>query len=454
MMNNHIRLLGCLGVMLSAHAIPGHAAFFQLAENSPAGLGNAFAGGGAIAEDASTVWYNPAGLTRLSRAEYLVGGHFIFPSTEVKSASGTTIIGQSTGSITGGDAGEDAIVPNFYYARRLNDRAVFGFGVNVPFGLATEYDSNWVGRYHAIRSEVKTINLNPGIGYKVNDQLSVGIGVSAQYFDAQLTQAADLGTICAATQAPATCAALGLAPQQDDADVNITADDTSYGFNLGLLWQPQAATRVGLAYRSRIKHRLEGSVDVTTFDAGQATLAGNPLLSLVDGSASSNVTLPETISLSAYHEVNPQWAMMADVTQTRWSRLPELRIQFGSGQADSVVTFDLENVLRYSVGANYRPGGAWTYRLGVALDRSPTPNETVRTPRLPDEDRTWFAIGADYQQREDLSFAVAFVHIKIDDATVNKTATATNENTFRGNLTANYEADVNILSAQARWAFK
>jgi long-chain fatty acid transport protein len=145
---------------------------------------------------------------------------------------------------------------------------------------------------------------------------------------------------------------------------------------------------------------------------------------------------------------------MGDITRTRWSRLPELRIDFDSTQGDSVVTFDLEDVNRYSVGANYRPGGAWTYRFGVALDQTPTPNETVRTPRTPDEDRTWFAVGAGYQHSGDLSFDLAFVHIKIDDASINKIAAPGNENQFRGNLTANYEADVNILSAQARWAFK
>jgi long-chain fatty acid transport protein len=145
---------------------------------------------------------------------------------------------------------------------------------------------------------------------------------------------------------------------------------------------------------------------------------------------------------------------MGDVTRTMWSDLPELRIDFDSTQGDSVVTLDLKDVNRYSIGANYRPGGAWTWRFGVALDRSPTPNETVRTPRLPDEDRTWLAVGADYQYREDLSLGIALVRIDLDDASVNKTATPTNENVARGNLTAEYEADVYILSAQARWAFK
>lgn len=449
-MNKRIRLSSYLAVMLSVYAIPGHAAFFQLAENSPAGLGNAFAGGAAIAEDASTVWYNPAGLTRLSRAEYLVGGHLIFPSTEVKSVSGSTALGTPINGSTGGDAGEDALVPNFYYARRMSDRAVAGFGVNVPFGLATEYDSDWVGRYHALRSEIKTINLNPAIGYEVNSQLSVGGGINVQFVEAILTQAIDYGTICTAFGAGGLCGP----PAGNDGNARIKADNVGYGFNLGLLWMPQPDTRLGFAYRSKISHKLEGTADIDTpANVIPAVIAGT---GIVDSGAMAYVTFPETISLSVFREISSSWDVMADVTRTRWSRLPELRIDFDSTQPDSVVTLGLKDVNRYSIGANYRPGGAWMYRFGVALDNTPTPDETLRTPRLPDQDRTWFAVGAGYRQSADISFDVSFVHIKIDDANINKSAGAStaNENFFRGNLAASYEADVNILSAQARWAFK
>lgn len=452
-MNKRIRLLGCLTVMLSAHAIPGHAAFFQLQENGPAGLGNAFAGGAAIAEDASTVWYNPAGLTRLSRAEYLVGGYVIVPSTKVKSVSGSTTVAVG-GSVpvtggNGGDAGEDAIVPNFYYSRRLNDQAVFGFGVNVPFGLATEYDSGWVGRYHALRSEIKTINLNPAIGYEINSQLSVGGGFNVQFVDAILTQAIDFGTIC-------TALAQACGPRAgNDGNARIKADNVGYGFNLGLLWSPQSDTRLGFAYRSKVNHKLEGTADIDA-PANVVTAGVDVGRGIVDSGAMAYVTFPETISLSIFRELNSSWDIMADVTRTRWSRLPELRIDFDSAQPDSVVTLGLKDVNRYSIGANYRPGGSWIYRFGVALDNTPTPNESLRTPRLPDQDRTWFAVGAGYKQNADFSFDVSFVHIKIDDADISKSAgtSSANENFFRGNLTASYEADVNILSAQARWTYK
>ncbi|MDH5512246.1 MAG: outer membrane protein transport protein, partial [Gammaproteobacteria bacterium] len=404
-MNHPVHLSGRLAAaLLCASSITAHAAFFQLAENSPTGLGNAFAGGAAIAEDASAVWYNPAGLTRLSRAEYLVGGHIIVPSTEVKSVSGAAVTTAPIGGSTGGDAGESALIPNFYYARRLDERTVFGFGVNVPFGLATEYDPNWVGRYHAIRSEIQAINLNPGIGFKLNDQVSIGGGISYQMVDAELTQAIDFATICTVSSGgvfSGTCGAgAGFSPSsnatKNDGSAKVTADDKEWGFNLGLLWQAGQDTRLGLAYRSKMKLKLTGDFVITApanVPGALLTVAG-----LVDSGAKADVDFPATLSLSAYHQVSPEWAIMGDVTRTYWNDLPELRIIFDSVQPDSVVTLDLKDVNRYSVGANYRPGGAWMYRFGVALDKTPTPNETVRTPRLPDEDRTWFAVGAEYQR--------------------------------------------------------
>lgn len=444
-----------IAVPLAAFSGSALGAFFQLAENNVSGLGNAFAGGAAIAEDASTAWYNPAGLTRLSGSQFLVGGHIVSPSLKFSKTSATTVLGSPISGGNGGDAGEAALIPNFYYSRPLNERLTFGVGVNAPYGLVTDYDDDWVGRYHADRSDVKTININPSLGYRFSDRFSGGFGVSVQYVEAELSQAVDLGTICAATQAPATCAALGLAPQQDDAKANVTADDVSYGYNFGLIWQPVSATRVGFAYRSALKHKLEGNTDVTTSDAGQATFAANPLLNIVDGGARADVTLPATVSLSVVQELGPGWTLMADITQTRWSQLQELRIKFDSGQADSVTTLNLENVYRYSLGATYAPGGNWVYRVGVALDQTPTPNAEVRTPRLPDEDRTWLALGAGYRPSTNFNVDFGYAYVMVDDARVNRTtgASPTGENFFRGNLIGDYEAKIHILSAQANWKF-
>lgn len=434
------------------------AAFFQLAENSPAGLGNAFAGGAAIAEDASTVWYNPAGLTRLEGNQLVVGGHLIFPSTKFdnKGSTTTALLGPLSAPLTGGDggdAGDDALVPNAYYARPINDDWTFGIGFNAPFGLKTEYDDGWVGRYHALESEVKTININPGVGYQLNDQVSIGGGINIQYVDATLTQAVDFGSICFLTTAPAVCGGLGLASQANDGEAEVEADDTSYGYNIGVLFKVNDRTRIGVAHRSAISHDLEGDSDITTFDPGSTAFAAGA--GIVDSDVEADVTFPATTSISVHHQVNSQWAVMGDATQTRWGRLPELRIKFDSGQPDSVNTFDLDDVWRYSFGATYMRSSRLSYRFGVAFDESPTPNAEVRSARLPDEDRTWLTFGVGYRKHERLSFDISYAYIKIDDADINKMAnTPTSEDLTRGNLVGEYEADVSIVSFQGNWKFQ
>ncbi len=457
MRTRHQRLaLAISASLVGGYAATTEAAFFQLAENSPAALGNAFAGGAASAEDASAVWYNPAGMTRLKSADTVLGLHYVQPSIKATSATASTAnFGPPLGSTpitggTGGDAGEAAVVPNFYYARPLSDSLFLGLGVNAPYGLATDYDDGWAGRYHADRSEITAVNVNLALAYKLNDAFSVGAGVNYQKLEATLTSAVDWGTVCVIVPGTQGCEA----PTALDGKSELNADDDALGYNLGLLWNVGDATRFGLAYRSKMKYSLRGDAEFTYPNPTVQAVAG--AVGLVNTGIGTDITLPATISISAFTQLNPQWALMGDITRTQWSSLPELRIKFDSGANDSVVTLNLDNAYRYSVGTTYTPDRAWTFRAGLAYDYSPTPNSTDRTPRLPDADRTWLTLGAGYRISDALSIDLAYAYIRVDDAPVNKTASVLtpDENLTRGNLAAEYESNTQILSGQLRWQFK
>ena len=143
------------------------------------------------------------------------------------------------------------------------------------------------------------------------------------------------------------------------------------------------------------------------------------------------------------------------MTQTRWGRLPELRIKFDSGAPDSVITLDLDDVLRYSFGATYKHNNRWTYRFGVAFDETPTPDAQARTPRLPDEDRTWLTFGANYKRGDRLTFDFAYTFVKFDDAEIAKSTGAPGSEDFlKGNLIGEFEVDINIVSAALDWKFQ
>ncbi|HKQ30689.1 MAG TPA: outer membrane protein transport protein, partial [Burkholderiales bacterium] len=393
----------------------------------------------------------------LQDSQFAAAGHFIKPSTKFNKTSATLAAGLGGATISGGDggdAGEDAIVPNAYYSQQLNDKLVFGFGVNVPFGLATDYEDRWVGRYHADRSEIQTVNFNLGLGYRINNQFSIGGGINYQKVDATLSQAVDFASVCNALGASAQCGGVAGFNQANpnDGKAEIIANDDAWGFNIGFLWQVSDATRFGTAYRSKMKYELGGSADFTVpSNVTAGVIAGG---GFSNTNVSADVTLPATWSISGFHQLTPQWAIMADVTRTFWSKLPELNIDFANAQPNSIITLGLKDVNRYSVGFNFTPGGDWSYRAGVAFDETPTPSAEERTPRLPDQDRLWLALGAKYNVNQKLNVDFGFVHIMVDDADINKVAGASGtENFFRGNLVGTYDADVNILSVQGTWSF-
>jgi len=238
----------------------------------------------------------------------------------------------------------------------------------------------------------------------------------------------------------------------NDGSAKVTADSNAWGYNLGLLALLPNDFRVGVAYRSAMKQSLSGNFDITTPGNAAAVAAGN---GLVNSGAKADVTLPSSISISAYQQLGPQWAVMADITKTNWSALQELRIRFDSGQRDSVVTLNLIDSYRYSVGATYKPNDTWILRAGLAYDQSPVTNPADRTPRLPDADRTWLAIGAGLQASRNLNFDFGYAYITVSNAQVRKTGvpSLSNENVFRGNLSVDYTGIIQILSAQARWTF-
>jgi long-chain fatty acid transport protein len=399
-------------------------------------------------------------MTRIAGPQLIIGGSYIHPSFTANVLSASTVTGTPIGG-GGGDAGANAFVPNIYGTYPLTNRLSVGAAVNAPFGLVTTYPDTWAGRYYALRSDIKTVNINLAAAFKVHDAVSLGVGINHQNVDAELTQAVDFTTLCNAgailgIPGAAACGAGGGFVQPgnpNDGNAKVTAKGDAWGYNAGILARLGAA-RVGLAYRSEIKYKLDGSFDITAPANVPNALLTNPNFRLVDSSAHTDVTLPSTLSLSAVFETQGPWTFMADVTRTNWHVLPELRIKLDSGASDQVVTLNLKDVYRYSTGVTYRASDKWVLRAGVALDRSPVPSATDRTPRLPDSDRRWVSVGAGLRASQSVYFDFAYTYVRLADSSVQKTDGGVgSENAFRGNLSANYTGSVQIVSAQVRWAF-
>ncbi len=449
-----------IGGMLAAMAFNAQSAGFAIIEHNASGMGNAYAGAAAVAEDASTVFFNPAGLTNLQGSQIVTAGHIIIPSADFSNqgsyanpmlTGGAPMAGSLPGS--NDDGGETALVPNLYLSTQLSDRLFAGIGINAPFGLATNYDHDWVGRYHAVRSEISTVNINPSIAYRVNDRISLGGGISAQYIRATLSNAIDFGTVCFGLEdkglIPAgTCSSAGVLPLQADGYAKVKGSDWSFGFNLGAMIHVTDQTRVGLAYRSSISQGLDGDADFRTPANFQAILnMGIPLFS--DTGATADVDLPESASISLYHAFNNQWAILADVTWTKWSRFEELRIDYNNPlQPDTVQPENWDDSMRYSIGATYRLNEKLVFRVGAAYDETPISKTLDRTPRIPGNDRKWLSVGLGYKLSEKLNMDAGYSHLFIDDTDLDSLDHSTSHQ-----LIGTYDSDVNIFSAQLTYKF-
>lgn len=426
---------------------PAVAGGFLLFEQGVKGLGNAYAGGAAVADDASTVFFNPAGLTRLSGSQFALAGYYILPKSEYHNKSATIspslpVVGGTpiTGG-NGGNAGESAFLFNFYYAQEINEKFHAGLGVTVPFGLGTEYDRSWVGRYHAVKSELRTIDINPSVAYRVNNWLSLGGGISAQYADAELTNAVDFGTI-------GFIGGAGTLPQSLDGFTKLTADDWGWSWDIGILVEPSDNLRFGLSYRSDIDYTLKGNAKFDVPAGAEAIAQG---AGLVNTSAKGDITFPGHASLSAYWRLHERFALMGDIFWTNWSKLNELSIDLGTGR-NVVTTLDWDDTFRFALGASFYPSQNWTWRAGLAYDQTPVPNNALRTPRIPDNDRIWATIGLSYTFAKSFGIDIAYAYVFVDDPKIRKSGTET-EDIPRGSLNGDYDANVNLISAQINLLF-
>ena len=411
-----------LGLGLAAQA---QAAGFMIVEQNVREVGRSVAGASASSDGLGSMFFNPASITKYEGMQGAAAMHVIIPSAEFSGSRTPEAPLPAVPPFTESGSGktdEMGLVPNAYLVADINEKIKFGLGLNAPFGLVTEYDPTWVGRYHAIRSDLKTININPTIGYKANDKLSLGFGVSAMYADVELTQAV-------------------FTPGGDGRAV-LEGDDWGFGFNLGMQYDLSDATTLGLAYRSQVKQELEGTSTLT--------IPGVPfpIVSFI----SADLTLPDNASFGISHRFTSDWTLMADVAWTNWSVFDRLYAVDSTGAPVVDQPEDWEDSWRYSMGLEYSPGSAWTWRAGVAFDETPIPNAELRTPRIPGEDRTWLSFGFSYEASDNMSIDFAYAHLFVDDARINNTTT----NLPPGanfTLTGEFDSTTDIISAQMTYKF-
>ena len=394
---------------------------FALIEQSASGMGNAFAGGAAVAEDASTIFFNPAGMSRLSGKQISVAAHAIRPSAKFSNTASVAGFGRPLGN-GGGDAGSWALAPNGYFAMEISPKMRFGVGLNAPFGLKTEYQPGWIGRFQALKSSVETLNINPSFSYQATDALSLGFGINYQQIHANLTNAQNF--------------VLG------EGMASLSGSDSAWGANLGALLDLGDGGRIGLAYRSAIKYNLSGALVVTT---PTGAIAANKAVTAA-------IKMPDSWSLSYFRSLGNQWDIMADVTRTGWSSFNELRVlDAATGGTLSLTPENWKDTWRVSLGSNYHYNEQWMARMGVALDQAGV-TDIYRTARIPDNNRTWLSVGGQYKPSKASALDFGYAHLFVNNSSISQKLNTLPKG-FAGDLVGSYSNSVDILSAQYTYSF-
>lgn len=370
---------------------------FALIEQNGSGLGNAYAGGAAVAEDASTIFYNPAGMSRLSGRQFVVSGSMIKPSAKFTSSAGTP---------DGGDAGSWAMVPNAYIAMEVNPKWRVGLGINSPFGLQTKYDSAWVGKTQGIKSKIETINVNPSVSYQANEDISIGLGINYQHIKGELTSNPAATSIS-----------------------TLSGTDAAWGYNLGTLTNLSSQTRVGFAYRSAIKYNLSGQLDFTAPLTGFST------------PVTLAIAMPESFSASLFHQLDAKWDLMTDATWTGWGTFNELRVVRPNGTSAQVVPENWRDTWRISGGSNFHYNDHWVARMGIAYDQTPV-SDTYRTVRIPDGNRAWLSVGGQYKPGKNRALDFGYAHLFVGNASIEQPP-----------VSGSYKNMVDILNVQYTQGF-
>jgi len=416
---------------LAVLATNAHASGYRFGSQSVSSQGNADANT-AEAADASAQFYNPAALSRLEGLQLQVGGTVVAPHSSYTDQGSTRFTGTTTGGLNPSEriVPKAVLAPSVYLSKQLDDRWTFGAALYVPYGTKMDYGNQWAGRYALNKIELESVALNPSVAYKIDARQSIGFGVSAEYMKAKLSQSVDVPGTIAALSGTATgnvliqqIVGLGgnpatLAAAKDGSGRN-DGNGWGYGANIGYLFQLSADTRFGLAYRSPVRHTLEGST-VWDFSTVTTDPIVNKVLAAASGKANSDarvrLTTPETVSANVFHQIDARWSVMGDITWTRTSRLQELHIEFpGTKEGDEVIRQYWKNTWRASIGADYKINDQYLLRVGYAFDQSPVRSAALTHPALPDGNRNTLSAGLNIKLNAQSSLDLAYSFTQLQD---------------------------------------
>ncbi|ENP8447397.1 outer membrane protein transport protein [Vibrio alginolyticus] len=425
-----LSLLGTTGM--------ANAAGFQLAEYSATGLGRAYAGEAAMADNASAQWRNPAMLTYLEGTQVSVGAIYVNPNIDIE---GDVNFHGSTSSASSDDFAHDAIIPNFYLSHQYNEKLAIGLAFGTNYGMETDLGKGFGASHFGNEASVTTMEANLNAAYKVNESISVGGGIRYIIGEGSFGAAAPKNNV------------VGLNPEtnqpisvpQGTALKYMEGDDTAWGWQVGTAWQINENNRIGFAYKSEVELKLEGHAEGLGFGFGTSERDNGYMY----------LNLPATAELASFHQVTDQLALHASVNWTDWSSFEKLEARLNTAGTHMVKVENWEDNYRFAVGATYQLDPKLALRTGIAYDTSAVSDKN-RTITIPETDRTWLSIGATYDWTKDFSLDAGFTYIFAKDAPIVESRGYKSDDTAEqvgGQFVGETTGNVWLIGVQANYRF-
>ncbi|ANP77163.1 aromatic hydrocarbon degradation protein [Vibrio crassostreae 9CS106] len=422
---NKTLLSAAVAVGLLSTSTVTQAAGFQLAEYSATGLGRAYAGEAAIADNAGSQWRNPALLTYLEGTQVSVGAIYVDPNIDI---DGTSTSGSTSTPSNSSDFAHSAVIPNFYVSHKYNDKFALGFAAGTNYGMETDLGTDFGGANHGNEASVTTMELNLNAAYQVLENVSIGGGV--RYIMAE----GSFGAVSATS-----IQQIGVS--KGDALKYMEGDDTAWGWQVGTAWQINENNRLGFTYKSEVDLTLSGHANGHGFNFGQPNKKD---------AGSMDLALPATAELASFHQLTDKVAVHASINWTNWSSFKELVADFPGENSVEIKQENWEDNYRFAAGTTYQMTPKLALRSGIAYDTSAV-SEEHRTATIPETDRTWLSIGAGYQWSEQLTLDAGFTYILAKDAKMleDDAASAPFGGTFEGEVTGS----IWLVGIQANYRF-
>lgn len=408
------------------------AAGFQLAEYSATGLGRAYAGEAAMADNASTQWRNPAMLTYLEGTQVSAGAIYVNPNVDVEGTVNHAQLGKTHASSN--DFTHDAVIPNFYLSHQLNEQMALGFALGTNYGMETDLGTDFAASHFGNQASVISKEANLNIAYQILPQLSIGGGVRYVMGEGHFGATAPAKNLI---RHPVTNNVMTL-PKGTTLKY-MEGEDNSWGWQVGSAWQINQDHRVGFAYKSEVVMDFEGHAEGVSYGSYKPGMM--------------SVTLPATAELASFHQLNDQWAIHASINWTDWSSFKELTAVFPE-KSDLIKSENWEDNYRFALGTTYQYDAKLALRAGVAYDTSAVDDKN-RTATIPETDRTWVSVGGSYIATPQLTLDAGFTYIFAKDATINEPRDASDQTAaaIGGAFTGNVSGNVWLIGVQANYRF-